>query len=138
MNAPASATTTGKRLAAIDVGSNSVRLLVAEVAADGTYRILDDEKQTTRLARGLAKTGRLDEQAMVQSIEALGRMKTIARGYEAERVEIIATSAVREAANRAGFPPRYSPAASAGSRGHFHHGGRPALLFQRRSTFRLA
>ncbi len=92
-----------RRLAAIDVGSNSVRLLVAEVAPDGTYRVLDDEKQTTRLARGLAKTGKLDEQAMAQSIEALGRMKTIAQGYGTERVEVIATSAVREASNRADF-----------------------------------
>lgn len=103
MNAQPSVAATGKRLAAIDVGSNSVRLLVAEVSADGSYRVLDDEKQTTRLARGLAKTGRLDEQAMAQSIEALGRMKTIAQGYGAERLEIIATSAVREASNRAEF-----------------------------------
>lgn len=103
MNAPSPTTATGKRLAAIDVGSNSIRLLVAEVAADGSYRVLDDEKQTTRLAHGLAETGRLDEQAMTRSIEALGRMKTIAHGYGAERLEIIATSAVREAANRAQF-----------------------------------
>ncbi len=39
------------RLAAIDIGSNSIRLLIAEAAADGTYRVLDDEKHTTRLAQ---------------------------------------------------------------------------------------
>lgn len=94
---------TGKRLAAIDIGSNSIRLLVAEAAGDGTYRVLDDEKQTTRLAEGLARTGHLQDRAMQQSLEALGRMKTIAQGYGVERLEVIATSAVREARNRQEF-----------------------------------
>lgn len=93
----------GKRLAAIDIGSNSIRLLVAEAAADGSYRVLDDEKQTTRLAQGLAETGRLAEGAVAQSLEALGRMKSIAEGYDVERLEVIATSAVREARNRKQF-----------------------------------
>jgi exopolyphosphatase/guanosine-5'-triphosphate,3'-diphosphate pyrophosphatase len=93
----------GTRLAAIDVGSNSVRLLVAEVAADGSYRVLDDEKQTTRLAAGLTRTGKLPEEAMGQSVDALERMKAIAEGYGVERLEVIATSAVREASNRQRF-----------------------------------
>jgi exopolyphosphatase/guanosine-5'-triphosphate,3'-diphosphate pyrophosphatase len=93
----------GKRLAAIDVGSNSIRLLVTEVGADGSYRILDDEKQTTRLARGLADTGRLGKESMRQSLEALQRIRTIALGFGAERLEVIGTSALREADNRAEF-----------------------------------
>lgn len=88
-----------KRLAAIDVGSNSIRLLVTEVAPDGSYRILDDEKQTTRLAGGLADTGRLTLDAMRQSLEALKRMRTIAHGFGADRLEVIGTSALREAEN---------------------------------------
>lgn len=99
----ANSTGHGKRLAAIDVGSNSIRLLVTEVAADGTYRILDDEKQTTRLARGLAQTGRLSSDAMRQSLDALKRMRTIAHGFGADRVEVIGTSALREAENGADF-----------------------------------
>jgi exopolyphosphatase/guanosine-5'-triphosphate,3'-diphosphate pyrophosphatase len=94
---------TPTRLAAIDIGSNSIRLLVAEVSPDRTYRILDDEKQTTRLAHGLSETGLLSEEAIGQSLESLGRMKTIAEGYGVERLEVIATSAVREAANRKRF-----------------------------------
>src|SRR5688572_11753445 len=47
------------RLAALDVGSNSIRLIVAEAQSDGSYRLLDDEKQVTRLGSGLAKTGKL-------------------------------------------------------------------------------
>ncbi len=93
----------GRRLAAIDIGSNSIRLLVAEAQPDGTYRILDDEKRTTRLARGLARETRLHDDAVAESLEALGRMKAIAEGYGVERIDAIATSAVREASNREEF-----------------------------------
>jgi exopolyphosphatase/guanosine-5'-triphosphate,3'-diphosphate pyrophosphatase len=95
--------TNGRRLAAIDIGSNSIRLLVAEAMADGAYRVLDDEKQTTRLAHGLNASGQLSEAAMSQSVQALERMKTIAQGYGIQRLEVIATSAVREASNRQRF-----------------------------------
>jgi exopolyphosphatase/guanosine-5'-triphosphate,3'-diphosphate pyrophosphatase len=90
-------------LAAIDIGSNSIRLLVAEVNPDGSYRVLDDEKQTTRLAKGIAQTGALSEETIGESLETLGRLKAIAEGYGAEGLEVIATSAVREAANRQRF-----------------------------------
>lgn len=99
----ATAATASKRLAAVDIGSNSVRLLVAEVAPDGQYRVLDDEKQTTRLAHGLSGSGLLREEAIRQSLEALERMKVIAEGFGVERFEVIATSAVREARNRRRF-----------------------------------
>jgi exopolyphosphatase/guanosine-5'-triphosphate,3'-diphosphate pyrophosphatase len=92
-----------KRLAAIDIGSNSIRLMVAEATPDGDYRLLDDEKETTRLAHGLARTGTLSDEAMKRSIAALGRMKAIAQGYHVDQLEVIATSAVREASNRRRF-----------------------------------
>ena len=47
------------RLAAVDIGTNSVRLVVAEIQPDGTYRVLDEDREMTRLGRGLAGTGRL-------------------------------------------------------------------------------
>lgn len=95
-----------RRLAAIDIGSNSIRLLVADAAPDGTYRILDDEKRTTRLAHGLARTSVLAGGAMDKSIEALAHMKAIVAGYEVEQLHVIATSAVREAANSEQFLER--------------------------------
>lgn len=91
------------RLAAIDIGSNSIRLMVAEAFPDGEYRILDDEKQTTRLAQGLSRSGKLGAQAMKQSTDALKRMKAIVEGYGVKRIGVIATSAVREAKNRRTF-----------------------------------
>jgi exopolyphosphatase/guanosine-5'-triphosphate,3'-diphosphate pyrophosphatase len=103
LSTPATPTGAAKRLAAIDIGSNSIRLLVAEAQPDGSYRVLDDEKRTTRLARGIAHGNRLDPAAMADSLDALGRMKTIADGYGIDRLDVIATSAVREAANRTAF-----------------------------------
>jgi exopolyphosphatase/guanosine-5'-triphosphate,3'-diphosphate pyrophosphatase len=87
------------RLAAIDVGSNSIRLVVAEAQPGGRYRVLDEERESTRLAASLASAGRLDEASMSASIEALRRFKSIAAGMGVETIRAIATCAVREATN---------------------------------------
>ncbi len=87
------------RLAAIDIGTNSIRLVVAEVEPDGAYRVLDEEREMTRLGHGLSTTGRLDPEAMERSLDAVGRMKAIADGFSVAALHAVATSAVREAAN---------------------------------------
>ena len=87
------------RLAAIDVGSNSIRIVVAEAQADGRYRILDEERESTRLGRSLASTGKLDETSIADSLAALRRFKSIAHGLGIENLRAIATCAVREATN---------------------------------------
>jgi exopolyphosphatase/guanosine-5'-triphosphate,3'-diphosphate pyrophosphatase len=87
------------RLAAIDVGSNSIRLVVAEAQPGGRYRVLDEERESTRLAASLASAGRLDEASMSASLEALRRFKSIALGMGVETIRAIATCAVREATN---------------------------------------
>ena len=87
------------RLAAIDVGTNSIRLEVVEVEPDGTYRVLDEEQEMTRLGRGLYHSGRLGHGPMERSLEALGKMKAIADGFAVQELKVIATSAVREASN---------------------------------------
>ncbi|MCL4210293.1 MAG: Ppx/GppA family phosphatase [Phycisphaerales bacterium] len=88
------------RVAAIDVGTNSIRLVVAEVAPDRSFRLMDDEKVVARLGRNLAKTGRLSEEAIEAALLAIERMKTIAEGYGVARLRLAGTSAVREAENR--------------------------------------
>jgi exopolyphosphatase/guanosine-5'-triphosphate,3'-diphosphate pyrophosphatase len=87
------------RLAAIDVGSNSIRLVVSEAQPGGRYRVLDEERESTRLAASLASAGRLDEASMTASLEALRLFKSIAAGMGVETIRAIATCAVREASN---------------------------------------
>ena len=94
------------RLAAIDVGSNSVRLVVAEAQQGGRYRVLDEERETTRLGRTLATTGVLDAESIGATLAALRRFKSIASGLGVENVKAIATCAVREATNGAEFCQR--------------------------------
>ena len=91
------------RLAAIDVGSNSIRLVVAEAQADGRYRVLDEERETTRLGRALFSTGKLDDQSIADSLAALRRFKSISQGLGVETTRGIATCAVREASNGGEF-----------------------------------
>jgi exopolyphosphatase / guanosine-5'-triphosphate,3'-diphosphate pyrophosphatase len=87
------------RLAAIDVGSNTIRLTVAEVQDDDSYRILDEEREMVRLGEKLDRTGRLSESAIERALAAIGKMKAIADGFKTTELRAIATSAVREAAN---------------------------------------
>ncbi len=87
------------RLGAIDIGSNSVRLLVAEALRGGTYRILDEEREPTRLGRSASVEGRLDDESMDRTVAALRTFKEIATGYQVTRLRTIATCAVREARN---------------------------------------
>lgn len=91
------------RLAAIDVGTNSTRLVVVETRPEGGYRVLDDEKETTRLGQGLDTTGQLSPEAVEHTIVTIARMKGIAEGYNAEAIRVIGTAAVREASNGEDF-----------------------------------
>ena len=90
---------TAPRLAAVDIGTNSIRLVIAEVQPDGSYRVLDEDREMSRLGRGLYTAGRIAEAPFDQSLAALGRMKAIADGYGVMDLRAIATSAVREATN---------------------------------------
>lgn len=81
------------RLAAIDIGSNSVRLIVAEAVRGGNYRILDEEREPTRLGRSVGRDGNLDAESMEQTLAALNTFQQIAAGFQAESLRVIATCA---------------------------------------------
>ncbi len=86
-----------RTFAAIDVGSNAVRMRVERW--DGTRRVLADARSTTRLGRGLAKGARLEDSAVAATAETLCRFAEQARALGADTVAAVATAAVREAAN---------------------------------------
>jgi exopolyphosphatase/guanosine-5'-triphosphate,3'-diphosphate pyrophosphatase len=92
------------RVATIDLGSNTVRLLVADVEP-GTrrWRPVDADQRVTRLGEGLAATGRLSEVPAQRTAAVVGEYAARARRAGADRISIVATSAVREAANGADF-----------------------------------
>jgi exopolyphosphatase/guanosine-5'-triphosphate,3'-diphosphate pyrophosphatase len=91
------------RLGAIDVGTNSIRLSVVEVENNGSYRILDEERETVRLGEHMDLTGQLSDEAVERALKAIGTMKAIADGFEVSELRAIATSAVRDAANGGAF-----------------------------------
>jgi exopolyphosphatase / guanosine-5'-triphosphate,3'-diphosphate pyrophosphatase len=94
------------RIAAIDIGSNSIRQIIADVSAGGSIRVIDEMKASPRLGAGIAANGALSETAMGQALDALTRMAKLAVHLEAKRVEVVATSAVRDASNSADFCAR--------------------------------
>ncbi len=91
------------RVAAIDQGTNSIRLLVAEPAAGGGMGEIARDMVITRLGEGVDATGRLDADALARTVEVLGRFCRRARALGAERIRVAATSAVRDASNRSEF-----------------------------------
>jgi exopolyphosphatase / guanosine-5'-triphosphate,3'-diphosphate pyrophosphatase len=88
------------RLATIDLGTNTVRLLVAEVTGAGRWRTVEAEQRVTRLGEGMAAAGgRLGEGPAARTASVVAEYAARARRAGAERVAIVATSAVREAVN---------------------------------------
>ena len=93
------------RVAAIDQGTNSIRLLVVEPGAGAGEEPteLARDMVITRLGQGVDRTGRLDPAALDRTLAVLGRFCRRARALGAERIRVAATSAVRDAENREEF-----------------------------------
>ena len=95
------------RVAAIDCGTNSIRLLVADVTEsfDGTPALRDiyREQRVVRLGKGVDATGVLDPEALERTRVALADYTAVLRRKGTERVRMVATSATRDARNRDDF-----------------------------------
>src|SRR3979490_1350074 len=98
-SAPAAGSDADIRISAIDIGSNSIRQTIADVSPTGTIRIVDEMKAAPRLGARLFQTGKLSEVAIQNALSTLTRMATLASQLGVKRTEVVATSAVRDAAN---------------------------------------
>jgi exopolyphosphatase/guanosine-5'-triphosphate,3'-diphosphate pyrophosphatase len=87
-----------RRSAVVDLGSNSVRLVVFEGEGRNPFSIFN-EKAVLRLGRGLHQTGKLNEEGVEQAVTVLRRYQTLVRAMGADPFEVLATAAVRDAAN---------------------------------------
>ena len=93
-----------RKIAAIDIGTNSTHLLVASVDPElRTFSIELAEKSTTRLGERDPETGNLSEAAIKRGLEALRRFRELALSHQVEQIVTAATSAVREAPNGRDF-----------------------------------
>ena len=87
-----------QRFATLDVGSNSVLLLVADLQPDGTFQTVLDRAEITRLGDGLDE-GRLATGAMERTVEAIAEMVRQARELGAQEIAAVGTEALRQAVN---------------------------------------
>jgi exopolyphosphatase/guanosine-5'-triphosphate,3'-diphosphate pyrophosphatase len=94
------------RLAAIDVGSNSVHMVIADVRRDGHFEVIDRVKEMVRLGRNMFTSGKLGREPIELAVRALKNFAHLAKVRHVDRVRAVATSAVREAENRESFIAR--------------------------------
>jgi exopolyphosphatase / guanosine-5'-triphosphate,3'-diphosphate pyrophosphatase len=96
----------GDRLAAIDVGSNTVLLTVAQLGRDRSLTTIHEAADQPRLGAALRSTGRLSDEAMSRAVEVLSAMRDTCNRLEVRHISAVATAAVREAANGVEFVQR--------------------------------
>ena len=89
----------GRRVAVIDIGSNSGRVVVLQIAERGALEVIDELRAPLRLARTLDHDGRLTNQAFETTLAAMGDFVELARGQGAEEIRAVGTFAMREAKN---------------------------------------
>lgn len=91
------------RLAAIDIGSNSIKLIVVEASAGDSFAVLAREKEVVRLGHDTLREGFLSTEAVERAADTIKRFRSIAEARGAETTLAIATASVREARNAAEF-----------------------------------
>src|SRR5215472_980284 len=96
-----------RQVAAIDCGTNSIRLLIADIDTERTLLTdLSRQMKIVRLGEGVDRTGRLSAVALDRTMAALGEYADLARQTGAEAVRMVATSATRDAENAQEFTSR--------------------------------
>src|SRR6266496_709178 len=91
------------KIAAIDLGSNSGDMVIAETVRGGAFRVIGTEKEMVRLGARTLSKGRLSDSAVARGLEALRKYKRLADSVGVDKILAVATSAIREAANGEDF-----------------------------------
>src|SRR6185437_5990141 len=91
------------RLAAIDIGTNSVHMIVVRVRPDLSFEVVDREKEMVRLGAGGLDGKALTPSAMQAALQALSKFKRLAESHGVDEIIAAATSATREAENGGEF-----------------------------------
>ncbi|HCW92425.1 MAG TPA: hypothetical protein DHM44_01950 [Flexistipes sinusarabici] len=89
--------------AGVDIGSNSFRLIIADIEDDKILKIVHEERTIIRLAEGLIETGRLKKENIDHSVEVLSSFRKKINEFGVNKFKFVATSAVREAENASEF-----------------------------------
>jgi exopolyphosphatase/guanosine-5'-triphosphate,3'-diphosphate pyrophosphatase len=92
-----------ERFAAIDLGTNTILLLIAELRANGSFEVLEDRAEITRLGEGVDRTGRIGPEGEKRSFEVLKAYLARCRALSAGEVVAVGTSALRDAENAGAF-----------------------------------
>src|SRR4051795_13775767 len=90
------------RVAAVDCGTNSVRLLIADVG-DNDLTEIERRMEIVRLGEGVDQTGRLAPEALERTFAAMRGYAKLIDAHDTEKIRVVATSATRDAENRADF-----------------------------------
>ena len=91
------------RLAAIDIGTNSLHMLVVRVRPDHSFEVIDREKEMVRLGSGGLDGRALTEEAADAALLVLSKFRRLAESHRVDEIVAVATSAVREAENGGEF-----------------------------------
>jgi exopolyphosphatase/guanosine-5'-triphosphate,3'-diphosphate pyrophosphatase len=132
------------RIAAIDIGTNSIHMVIADAVGLGAFEVVERERDVVQIGRGSFSGGRLRRAAIERSVDALTRFAQLARRLQCDRILCTATAAVREAQNGgeflqlarslAGVTPRVIPAEEEGRliylaiKGALQIGPKPSLI----------
>ena len=91
------------RIAAIDIGTNSIHMIVCRIRPDLSFEVIDREKDMIRLGAGGLEGRRLSETSMAVAMQTLSKFRRLAESHAVDEIIAAATSAVREATNGADF-----------------------------------
>jgi len=96
-----------RRSAFIDIGTNAILCLIADIRDTGRFRVLDDLADIARLGQGVDRTGRISPEGEQRALEVLARYRDHCRNLGVEEIIAVGTSALRDAENSSEVRARY-------------------------------